>query len=129
MLKIDSTTPSAKFLKLISDTDITRSDASIISQLRIGHAPLNAYLHRFKRVGSARCPACGAAEETVEHFLLKCEGYAYERQSLERKLKRKKMKINQETLLGNQGAVTLLAKYIVATHCFDRPGEPSSNTE
>jgi ribonuclease HI len=129
MLKIDGSTPSAKFLKLISGTNITRKAASIISQLRIGHAPLNAYLHRFKRVDSARCPACGAAEETTEHFLLKCEAYAYERQTLKKKLEKKKTKLSLETLLSDERAATLLVKYTETTHRFDQPGEPSSTAE
>jgi hypothetical protein len=33
-------------------------------------APLNKYLKWIQRVDSSRCPACGADEETIEHFLL-----------------------------------------------------------
>ena len=55
---IDASLPSRKFIKLISNTKISRSDASKFFQLRSGHIPLNAYLHRFKRKESAQCPAC-----------------------------------------------------------------------
>jgi ribonuclease HI len=76
---IDSTIPSQKFLKLINDPDISRKGASWLFQLRTGHIPLNAYLHRFKRTESAKCPACRYHNETPQHFLLNCPGYAHER--------------------------------------------------
>lgn len=62
---IDSTPPSNKYLKLISDNRLSRADASRIFQLRTGHIPLNAYLERFKLVDSAKCPACGHPKENV----------------------------------------------------------------
>lgn len=71
-----------KFLKLTSNHRISRQMASVIFQLRTGHAPLNNYLHRFKKIDSARCPACGDQKETVEHFLLCCPAYAHERWSI-----------------------------------------------
>jgi len=49
MLRIDNTTPSIKFLKTISNTNLSRDAASKIAQLRLWHIPLNGYLHRFKR--------------------------------------------------------------------------------
>ena len=76
---IDASLPSLKFIKLISDLDISRKGASWLYQLRSGHIPLNAYLHRFKRVESASCPACGHHNETTQHYLLDCPAYAHER--------------------------------------------------
>jgi ribonuclease HI len=76
---IDPMLPSSKFLKLISDADLSRKGASWLYQLRVGHFPLNAYLHRFKRTESASCPVCGHHTETVQHFLLDCLLYAHER--------------------------------------------------
>jgi ribonuclease HI len=46
---IDPSLPSSKFLKLISNPDISRKGASWLYQLRSGHIPLNTYLYRFKR--------------------------------------------------------------------------------
>ena len=63
---------SQKFFTLTSDHRISRNMASIIFQLRVGHVPLNKYLHRFKKVDHARCPACGDQVKTVEHFLIHC---------------------------------------------------------
>ena len=76
----DLLTPhSQKYLKYISSQDIPRKAASLIFQLRVGHAPTNQYLHRFKKVDSSRCPACGHPKETTDHFLLHCPKYAHER--------------------------------------------------
>jgi hypothetical protein len=73
-------TPSSqKFLSYISNKEILRKSTSRIFQLRVGHAPLNQYLHRFKRVDSPHCPACGHFKETLEHFLLFCPSYEHER--------------------------------------------------
>jgi hypothetical protein len=71
--------PSKKFLKTISQSKLSHEDTSCLSQLRIAHAPVNQYLNRIGRVSSARCPACGNKSETVEHLLLRCPNYAYER--------------------------------------------------
>jgi hypothetical protein len=75
----DSTLPSPKFVKLISDPKISRKGASWLFQLRTGHFPLNEYLFRFKRAESTKCPACGHPSETPQHFLLDCPTYAHER--------------------------------------------------
>ena len=40
---IDPTLPSNKFLKLISETDLSRKGASWLFQMRVGHFPLNTY--------------------------------------------------------------------------------------
>ena len=41
--------PSNKYIKLISNDRLSRSDSSRIFQLRTGHVPLNVYLERIKR--------------------------------------------------------------------------------
>jgi hypothetical protein len=123
MHKIDGTTPSKSFLKAISNADITRSVASIITQLRLAHVPLNSYLKRFKRTDSARCPACGADDETISHYLLYCPSYAYERWTLARKAKKKRKAMTLGTLLGDPSLIAPLAKFIDATHRFEKRGE------
>ena len=72
----DLLTPySQKYLKYISSEEIPRKTASLIFQLRVGHTPINQYLHRFKKIDSPRCPACGHPKETVEHYILFCPKY------------------------------------------------------
>ena len=90
MRLMDSTAPSAKFLKTISNPNLTREAASRIAQFRLKHIQLNSYLHRFKRTDKASCPACGAIDESIAHYLLQCPNYAHERWSLVRHVRRKK---------------------------------------
>jgi len=56
MKKTDPTTPSCKYVDLI--TDLLQKIASILSQLRTGHAPLAKHLHRIGKSDSLICPAC-----------------------------------------------------------------------
>jgi len=79
---IDTTTPSKKFLKTVSQTKLSCIDTSRIAQFRLGNAPINQYLKCMKRVDSARCPACGDKEESPEHFMLHCLSYMHERWAL-----------------------------------------------
>jgi ribonuclease HI len=112
----DPTLPSRNFIKLISNTKISRADASKIFQMRSGHAPLNAYLHRFKRKESAQCPACGAPKETPQHFLLECPAYAHERWKL--KPKKGAMETRFAELLANEKKIVALAHFMKATRRF-----------
>jgi|SRR5712671_455567 len=98
--KIDKTTTSARFLKLITNSKPSRLVSSRVSQLKILRAPLNQYLEQFKTVDGMHCPAsrCGALEEFVAHFLLACPGYTHGRWVLEKK---KNKHLTLETLLGD----------------------------
>ena len=114
--KIDSSIPSRRFIKLISNPKISRTDASKIFQLRAGHVPLNAYLFRFKRKESAQCPACGASKETPQHFLLECPAYARERRKLGPK--KGELEIKHADILSNEKKTIALALYLKATGRF-----------
>ena len=107
---------SQKFLLLTSDHRIERKMASLVFQLRTGHAPLNEYLYRFKKVDSARCPACGEQNETVEHFLLLCPKYAHERWPLLQKTRRTVPSVTE--ILSNKNLILPLINYIEATERF-----------
>ena len=107
---------SKKFLTLISDHRISRNSASLVFQLRVGHAPLNEYLHRFGKVTSAQCPACGAAKETIEHFLLRCPKYAHERWALFRNIKDSSPQLVD--VLSNPKVIISTINYIQATERF-----------
>jgi ribonuclease HI len=118
LTKIDKTSPSVQFLLSISNAEISRRSASLITQLYVGHAPLNEFLKRFKRADSARCPACGAGSETVRHFLLECPGYAHKRWILEKRLSRRHKALTMENLLGDAEATIPLSNFIRASHRF-----------
>ena len=113
---IDSSLPSRRFIKLISNTKITRADASKMFQLRTGHIPLNAYLFRFKKKENPKCPACGARKEMPQHFLLECPAYAYER----RKLGPKKGEMERKfaEIISSGRSIVALAHYMKATGRF-----------
>jgi ribonuclease HI/exonuclease III len=122
---LDPSLPSQKFMKLISSKKIPRSIASKMYQLRSGHVPLNAYLHRFKRKTGAQCPACGAPKETPQHFLLECPAYAYERWKI--KPKKGRMELKFADLLANGERTTELAQYIQATKRFAQETQDQIN--
>ena len=113
---IDSSLPSRRFIKLISNNKISRADASKMFQLRTGHIPLNAYLFRFKRKENAQCPACGAQKETPQHFLLECPAYTRER----RKIGPKKGELETKfaEIVSSEKRVVALAHYMKATGRF-----------
>ena len=110
---IDSSLPSSKFLKLTSNPDMSRKGASWLYQIRTGHFPLNAYLHRFKRAENTGCPACGHSKETPQHLVLDCPAYAHERWPL---IKGKSQK-NKEfaALIGKPKNAIDLINFIQAT--------------
>lgn len=56
----------------------SRKVETSISRLRIGHAGTNAHLFRFNMIDSPMCEACPSMG-TIEHFLLECPAYNYER--------------------------------------------------
>jgi len=116
--KIDPKSPSLRFLHAISNTNISRRSASHITQLYIGHVPLNDYLKRFKRADSARCPACGAGPESVRHFLMECPIYAHERWILAERLRRRNKVMTLEALLGEEEAAIPLSNYTTASLRF-----------
>lgn len=64
--------------------NLPRWHASLLIQMRAGHAPLNAYLSRIKRADSPSCPACLSNPETVNHFLVTCSKYEHLRGELRR---------------------------------------------
>ena len=51
--KVDPSLPLNKFWKLMAEC--SRVQASLIIQLRTGHVPLNAYLHRISKMDQPLC--------------------------------------------------------------------------
>jgi hypothetical protein len=85
--------------------------------MQSGHAPLNAYLHRFKRKESVQCPACSTPKETPQHFLLECPAYAHERWKI--RPKKGDMETKFAELLANEKKIVALAHYMKATRRFE----------
>ena len=77
--ELDTALPG-KHTKVIYDF-INKRDARILVQLRTGCARLNQYLSRIKVVNSPSCQ-CGAAPESVQHFLFSCSKWTAERREM-----------------------------------------------
>ena len=127
-LRLDKTTPSPRFLKQISNPNLSRKLASLIAQLATSHVPLNAYLYKFKLVDKPQCPACGDSKEDMDHFLLKCPAYAHERWALSQSAKKKKKLLTIEALFSDQDLTVPLANFVKATHRFSQQPQHPSNT-
>jgi len=80
MNKFDQSMPSKKFLALVKP--LRRKQASILYQLRTGHAPLAKHLHRFKKAESPQCPCCRQEVETVHHYLIRCPAHRSARNTM-----------------------------------------------
>ena len=114
----DTLTPSSqKFLKYISSEKLSRKAVSRVFQLRVGHIPLNQYLHRLKKINSPHCPACGHPKETAEHFLLQCPKYAHKRWPMLTQARGTTPKLNR--ILTSQKLLIPLVNYIEATGRFE----------
>ena len=82
MDKIDAKLPSPTFLAAINH--LSRAETSVLMQLRMGHIPLNAFLHRISRADPPTCPMCQHTNETIHHYLFDCPGHAHAQHSLAR---------------------------------------------
>ena len=82
------------------------------------HTTINEYLHRFNIIETAECE-CGAAKETIDHFLLNCELYDEERDKLRRKVGAHGMRTC--SLLGD--------KNIIRHTILRKQGDSSSNID
>lgn len=112
--RIDDSVPSNKYQKLVRK--LSRPQASLIAQLRMGHAPLNKHLHRLKCARSPICDECGMEEETVIHYLVMCPA----RERLRAPL-RAEFGIDAKSiqfLLTDPKALKFLLRYIGATRRF-----------
>jgi ribonuclease HI len=78
--EIDRSMPSGRFLKLVEG--LNRHQASILMQLRSGHAPLQAHLFRMQKADSATCQECRRERETVHHYLMVCPAFGEQRRRM-----------------------------------------------
>lgn len=78
---IDNSPPSLTVHKLYQG--LPRRHCSILSQLRSGHAGLNAFLARINAVDSPLCQTC-LVPETPSHFLFTCRRYTAPRDTMRR---------------------------------------------
>ena len=77
--ELDTALPG-KHTKAIYDA-LNKRDAKILIQLRTGCARINQYLARIKAIDSPLC-SCGAAPESLRHFLFSCSRWVSQRREL-----------------------------------------------
>ena len=70
LVQIDPNLKYIAFTKLMCNLHHDR--ASLLFQLRAGHVPLNAYLHKIQKADSPICPSCQKNSKTVIHCILHC---------------------------------------------------------
>ena len=115
VIKYDTKAPSPSFRKM--SAKLTRRQTSILIQLRTGHVPLQAYLHRFKLSDTPECPTCGDEPETVTHYLKYCRTYERQRRRLRRTLGREQS-LGLE-ILGDKERIRALLEFINDTRRFE----------
>lgn len=89
---------------------LRRSDATIVTQLRSGHCPLNSYLHCFKVADTPNCSLC-RQPESVEHFLLTCRKFAGLRRRLLAAASKTKTPRSRQAILANPALYQALADF------------------
>jgi len=77
--KIDAAWPGNHTRRMYDD--LSKRQASILAQLRIGMSLLNDYLHKIKAVETNLCD-CGEAVESREHFIFHCVRWSEQRKIL-----------------------------------------------
>ena len=83
---IDNTTPSKKYLCLISGLD--HRQASLLFQLCLGHIGLNQHLFHITKSDTLVCPNCqGITTKSMKNFLIDFPFYRHERNALHTKLR------------------------------------------
>jgi len=90
--------------------------ASLLVQMRTGHIPLQAHLHRIRKVETLTCQNCHKADKTVHHYLIACMVFAAQRGDMESQLRRAAKSMS--TLLTNPKAFLQPFKYIHNTNHF-----------
>ena len=111
--QIDNSLPSDDYLHIIDQ--LRRNQASILTQLRTGHIPLNAILHRIRRLDTPDCPHCQhGTRETLFHYFLECPHYAGARRQLHARTGRRSSSI--PFLLGSRKGIPHLLRYVDNTN-------------
>lgn len=109
--KIDPSLPSSSYLTLTHG--LPRKTTSVLTQLRTGHIPLQAYLHRIGKADTPLCPLCSEDKENVFHLIHRCPTHAKAREVLRAELGRPAYTLAQ--LFTNRRALKPLFKFLRKT--------------
>ena len=97
-------------------TELPRGAASIWTQVRTAHVPLNAHVHRIHVADSPTCQRCFAYNKTVEHVLLHCPTYNTQRRTIRQHIRRARGSVGK--LLSSNANAVPIVNFIAATHRF-----------
>jgi RNase H len=113
---IDPSLPSDKFQKITSN--LNRRQASILTQLRTGHIPLNKHLYTIHKANTPHCPqdSCYNATEDIYHYLFTCPSYIHARYHLMRTTGKDNFTL--ASLLANEEMIPLTLTYLNKTGRF-----------
>ncbi|KAF5331423.1 hypothetical protein D9611_011884 [Ephemerocybe angulata] len=96
---------------------LTRSQNSLLVQIRSRHIPLNGYLFTRKKAETDICQKCRSGrKETLEHFLYDCPAYRAHRTTMDREHGRDKR--NMPKIMGKLEHVRALIRYTNRTGRF-----------
>ena len=110
--EFDQSPPSPDYLHIVDQ--LKRNQASLLTQFRPGHVPLNEILYRIKQAPSPDCPHCGTGFiESIFHFLLACPHYSRPRGKLLLTLNEHIISI--PFILGNPIAIPHFLRYVSET--------------
>jgi len=108
--RIDPSFPSDKYITITSS--LNRRQTSILTQLRTGHAPINAHLHRIRKNNTPNCPqaTCRGITEDKHHLLFTCPRYVHERYQLTQRIG--KNTFNSNKLLADEKIIPHTLNYL-----------------
>uniref|UniRef100_A0A8C2HUK7 Uncharacterized protein n=1 Tax=Cyprinus carpio TaxID=7962 RepID=A0A8C2HUK7_CYPCA len=99
-----------------------RRDEIVISRMRFGHTRLNGTLYKMGKHDTGRCTFCGQ-EETVEHVMIYCQKYEFERRILIEKLRKIKMRFILGDILQNKSGnecYSFIFQYLRKNNLYER---------
>jgi hypothetical protein len=133
---VDAALPG-KHTKSIYDS-LNKKEAGILAQLRTGIARINSYLHRIGVSDTEQCD-CGAAKETVKHFLFLCARWDHLRAHLLQQVntrigdisfclggRSRNMELDPSPWKPNMNAVRAAIRYAIATERLLAEEQPPS---
>ncbi|XP_006457368.1 hypothetical protein AGABI2DRAFT_56623, partial [Agaricus bisporus var. bisporus H97] len=93
-----------------------------LTQVRSNHLPINTYLRKIKKRENDYCDKCledtgRRIPETLNHFILDCPAYNYERDVMKRQAGRVNA-FNLERLFKSEKGIRSLIDYLDATKRF-----------
>ncbi|EIW73830.1 hypothetical protein CONPUDRAFT_68331 [Coniophora puteana RWD-64-598 SS2] len=102
---------------MIQISGLPRRQGSLLTQLRMRHIALNAFLHRIKVVEDPRCDHCArGVHESIRHFLFECPAWGRARQEVVRALGRRAESLAY--LLNDEKGVKALMCFMNSTGRF-----------